>query len=223
MPWTMATQDTELIVVDIGRGGGGKEPPAGGDAGGDGDKGRQPRKPPQRRYPTAITLGMISILMFFMGLCSAFIALKHVSETWVPLHLPRILWLNTAVLLLSSYTLEEARRRLTAIDFSGFRKLWRATTILGFLFLAGQLLAWLQLVASGIYIASNQATSFFYIFTAAHAVHLLGGVAALLYVATRDFEKGKISRNTAVEIASYYWHFMDGLWVFLLLLLYLGK
>ncbi len=219
----MATQDTELIVVDIGGGGGGKEPPAGGDGGGDGDKGRRPRKPPQRRYPTAITLGIISILMFFLGLCSAFLALKHVSETWVPLHLPKILWLNTVILLLSSYTLEKARRHLSAIDFPGFRKLWRATTILGFLFLAGQFLAWLQLVATGLYIASNQATSFFYIFTAAHAVHLLGGLAALLYVARRDFEKGKISRNTAVEITSYYWHFMDGLWVFLLLLLYLGR
>ncbi len=211
----MATQDTELIVVDIGGGGGGKEPPAGSGGGGDGDKGRRPRKPPQGRYSTAITLGMISILIFFLGLCSAF--------TWVPLHLPRILWLNTAILLLSSYTLEKARRRLSAIDFPGFRKLWRATTILGILFLAGQLIAWLQLVATGLYIASNQATSFFYIFTAAHAVHLLGGVAALLYVATRNFEKGEISRNTAAEITSYYWHFMDGLWVFLLLLLSLGR
>ncbi len=219
----MATQDTELIVVDIGGGCGGKEPPARSDGGGDGDKGRRPRKPPQRRYSTAIMLGMISILVFFLGLCSAFIVLKHVSQTWVPLHLPRILWLNTAVLVLSSYTLERARRRLSAIDFPGFRKLWRATTILGILFLAGQLIAWLQLVASGIYIASSQATSFFYIFTAAHAVHLLGGVAALLYVATRNFEKGKISRTTAVEVTSYYWHFMDGLWVFLLLLLYLGR
>jgi cytochrome c oxidase subunit 3 len=219
----MATQDTELIVVDIGGGGGGKEPPAGGDGGGDGDKSRWPRKPPQRRYSTAITLGMISILVFFLGLCSAFLVLKHVSQAWVPLHLPKILWLNTAILLLSSYTLEKARRRLSAIDFPGFRKLWRATTILGILFLAGQLIAWLQLVATGLYIASNQATSFFYIFTAAHAVHLLGGVAALVYVATRNFEKGKISRNTAAEITSYYWHFMDGLWVFLLLLLYLGR
>ena len=219
----MATQDTELIVVDIGGGGGGKEPPAGGDGGGDGDRGRRPRKPPQRRYSTAITLGMISILMFFLGLCVAFLVLKHVGQTWAPLHLPRILWLNTAILLLSSYTLERARRRLSAIDFPGFRKLWRVTTILGTLFLAGQLVAWLQLVATGVYIASNQATSFFYIFTAAHGVHLLGGVAALLYVATRDFEKGKISRTTAVEITSYYWHFMDGLWVFLLLLLYLGR
>lgn len=216
-------QDTELIVIDIGGGGGGKEPPAGGDGGGDGDKGRRPRKPPQRRYSTAIKLGMISILMFFLGLCSAFIALKHVSQAWVPLRLPRILWLNTAILLLSSYTLVKATQRLSAIDFPAFRKLWRVTTILGSLFLAGQLIAWLQLVAAGLYIASSQATSFFYIFTAAHAVHLFGGVAALLYVATRDFEKGKISRTTAVEVTSYYWHFMDGLWVFLLLLLYLGR
>ena len=219
----MATQDTELIVVDIGGGGGGKEPPAGGDGGGDGDQGRRPRKPPQRRYSTAIMLGMISILIFFLGLCSAFLALRHVSQAWVPLHLPRILWLNTAILLLSSYTLVKARQRLSALDFPAFRKLWRVTTILGSLFLAGQLVAWLQLVGAGLYIASSQATSFFYIFTAAHAAHLLGGVTALLYVATRDFEKGKISRTTAVEVTSYYWHFMDGLWVFLLLLLYLGK
>jgi cytochrome c oxidase subunit III len=219
----MATQDTELIVVDVGGGGGGKEPLAGGDRGGDGDKGRRPRKPPQRRYATAIKLGMVSILIFFLGLCSAFLALKHVSQAWVSLHLPRILWLNTAILLLSSYTLVKARRRLSALDFPRFRELWRVTTILGSLFLAGQLIAWLQLVASGIYIASSQATSFFYIFTAAHAVHLVGGVAALLYVTTRDFEKGEISRVTAVEVTSYYWHFMDGLWVFLLLLLYLGR
>jgi cytochrome c oxidase subunit 3 len=132
-------------------------------------------------------------------------------------------WLNTAILLVSSYTLEKARRRLSDADLSGFRKLWRATTILGILFLVGQVIAWLQLVASGLYIASNQATSFFYIFTAAHAVHLLGGIAALLYVAVRDFETGKISRQTAVKITSYYWHFMDGLWVFLVLLLYFGR
>src|ERR1700730_8494581 len=137
MPGKTATQDTELIIVDLGRGGGGPTPPAGGDGGGDGDKGRRPRKPPQRRYSTAIVLGMISILVFFLGLCIAFIALKRVSETWVPMHPPKILWLNTAILLVSSYTLEKARRRLSAIDFSGFRKLWRATTILGILFFAG--------------------------------------------------------------------------------------
>src|ERR1700730_9262818 len=223
MPGTRATHDIELIVSDIGGGGGGKAPPPRGDGGGDGDRGRRPRKPPQGRYSTAITLGMISILVFFLGLGTAFLALRGVSETWVPAHLPKILWLNSAILLASSYTLEKARERLLAVDFSGFRKLWGATTIVGMVFLAGQLVAWLQLVDSGVYIASNQATSFFYIFTAAHAVHLLGGIAALLYVGMRDFEKGKISRNTAVKITSYYWHFMDALWVFLLLLLYLGR
>jgi cytochrome c oxidase subunit 3 len=222
MPETTATQDTELIISDIGGGGGGREPPARG-GGGDNDKGGRPRKPPQRRYSTAITLGMISILMFFLAPGTAFIVLKLTSNAWVPLHLPKILWLNTAILLASSLTLQKARQRLSAIDFPGFRKLWRATTILGMLFLAGQFIAWLQLVAAGVYIASNQATSFFYIFTAAHAVHLLGGIAALFYISVSDFEKGKISRVTAVQITSYYWHFMDGLWVFLLMLLLVGS
>jgi len=141
----------------------------------------------------------------------------------VTVHLPRILWANTCVLLASSFTLESARQRLYLADASGFRKFWLATTVLGFLFVAGQLVAWRQLVAQGVYIASNQASSFFYIFTGAHAVHLLGGVGALLFVAFRKFEKTKISLPAAAEITSYYWHFMDGLWIFLLALLYLGK
>src|SRR5690349_21655903 len=217
-----AQRNTDLIVVDIGGGGRGTEPPVGG-GGGDGGRGGRPRKPPQGRYSTAITLGMISILMFFLVPSAAFIVLEHTSKAWVPAHLPKILWLNTAILLLSSYTLENARKRLLAADLPGFRRVWRATTILGMSFLFGQLIAWLQLVASGVYIANNQATSFFYIFTAAHAVHLLGGIAALFYVAIHDFEISAISRITAVEITSYYWHFMDGLWVFLLLLLYRGR
>jgi len=97
------------------------------------------------------------------------------------------------------------------------------TTVLGFIFVAGQLVAWRQLVAQGVYIASNQASSFIYIFTGAHAVHLLGGVGALLFVVFRKFEKTRISLPAAAEITSYYWHFMDGLWIFLLAILYLDK
>jgi cytochrome c oxidase subunit 3 len=223
MPSKAATQDTELVISDIGGIGRGNEPPRGGDGGGDADKGGRPRKPPQRRYATAIMLGMISICMFFLVPCTVFVVLKLTNHAWVPLRLPKIVWLNTAILMASSFTLHKARQRLSALDFPGFRKLWRATTILGVLFLAGQLIAWLQLVASGVYIANNQATSFFYIFTFAHAVHLLGGIAALFYVAIRDFEKGNISRVTAVGITSYYWHFMDGLWIFLLMLLFVGS
>jgi len=221
MPGT-DTQDTQPIVTDLGGGGGGSRPPSSGGGGGGGDKGGRHWKPPQRRFSTAITLGMASISTFFLVPCAAFIVLAHTSKAWVPLHLPKILWLNTAILLVSSYTLEKARRRLLAPNVSGFRNLWRVSTILGMAFLVGQMVAWLQLAAAGLYIASNQMASFFYIFTVAHAVHLMGGIAALLFVAVRDFDKGNISQVSAVNITSYYWHFMDGLWIFLLLLLYLG-
>jgi cytochrome c oxidase subunit 3 len=227
MPGTTAFPDEELIVEDIGGGGGGPPPPPGGGDDGDGssdDRNRRRRwTPSPKRYSTAITIGIVSILMFFMALASAFIVLRRGSDLWVTVHLPRILWANTCVLLASSFTLESARRRLFLADASGFRKFWLVTTALGFLFVAGQLIAWRQLVAQGVYIASNQASSFFYIFTGAHAVHLLGGVGALLFVSFRKFEKTKISLPAAAEITSYYWHFMDGLWIFLLALLYLGK
>ena len=224
MPGTTATPDIELIIENTGGGGGGR-PPAGGDDGGDdGDYGRRrKRSPSPRRYSTGIAIALVSILMFFMALSSAFIVLRRGSDVWVTVHLPRILWLNTCVLLGSSFTLETARRRLSLADLTGFRKLWLVTTSLGFLFVAGQLIAWRQLVAQGVYIASNQASSFFYIFTGAHAIHLLGGVGALLYISFRKFEKANILLSHAAEITSYYWHFMDGLWIFLLALLYLGK
>jgi cytochrome c oxidase subunit 3 len=223
MPGTTDAHDIERIVTDIGGGGGGVIPPPRGGGGGDEDTGGRRWKPPQGRYPTAIKLVLASISMFFLVPCAAFIVLAHNSKVWVPLHVPKILWLNTAILLVSSYTLNKARQRLSGLDLPSFRKLWRATIVLGVLFLAGQVTAWLQLAASGLYIASNQAASFFYVLTAAHAIHLLGGLAGLLYVAIHDFGGSKISRVTAVRITSYYWHFMDGLWAFLVLLLYLGR
>jgi len=227
MPGTTAFPDEEIIIEDIGGGGGGPPPPPGGgddgDGGGDDRNRRRKWTPSPKRYSTAITIGIVSILMFFMALASAFIVLRRGSDLWVTIHLPRILWANTCVLLASSFTLESARQRLFLADASGFRKFWLATTGLGFLFVVGQLVAWRELVAQGVYIASNQASSFFYIFTGAHAVHLLGGVGALLFVSFGKFEKTKISLPAAAEITSYYWHFMDGLWIFLLALLYLGK
>jgi cytochrome c oxidase subunit 3 len=227
MPGATATPEIEIIVEDIGGGGGGPIPPPGGGDDGDGgdDEGNRHRDWPAgpKRYSTAITLGLVAILMFFMALASAFIVLRRGSGVWVTVHLPAIVWANTVVLLASSFTVEVARRRLSLADMGGFRKFWMVTTILGFVFVAGQLIAWRQLVVQGVYIASNQASSFFYVFTGAHAVHLLGGVAALVYVSARKFGEKDVSRSTAAEIASYYWHFMDGLWIFLLALLYLGK
>lgn len=227
MPGANLTEEIEVIIEDHGGSGGGK-PPEPRHYGGDNneDRGKQPFHPAatsQRRYSTAIILAMVSILMFFMAIVSAFLVLRGQSGNWIQIHLPKILLLNTAVLLGSSATLEVSRRRLSLGDLDSFRAWWLATTGLGILFLVGQLVAWRQLVDQGVYLSSNQASSFFYIFTGAHGLHLLGGILALFYVAARKFEKAKISRFTATEVISYYWHFMDGLWVFLLLLLYVGK
>jgi cytochrome c oxidase subunit 3 len=221
MPGTTAPQEIEMIREDMG-GGGGKQPPASGDGGGDKERRGGKGAASPSRYYTGLGVAIVSILMFFMALASAYLVRKSSRGDWVPVHLPALLWLNTAILLSSSGTIELARRRLATSDLSGFRTLWHVTTGLGVLFLAGQVLAWLQLVAQGVFLASNPASSFFYIITGAHALHLIGGVGALCYVAIRNFEETNVSRSTAAEITSYYWHFMDGLWIFLLALLYLG-
>jgi len=223
MPGSTATPDIELIIEKkTSDGGGGNLPPAGGDGGG--DDGKRPRrwKPSPRRYYTGMALGIVSILMLFMALASAFLV-RRGSGDWIPVHIPTLMWINTVVLLASSATLELARHRLAKGRLSSYRNLWLVTTALGVGFLVGQIVAWRQLVAAGIYLASNPASSFFYIFTGAHALHLFGGVAALIYVARRNFDQAQVTRSVAAEVTSYYWHFMDALWLFLLALLYLGK
>lgn len=228
MPGTVV-DDIELIIEDI-RGNGGGKPPSrhgddgGGDEGGGGEHAPEPRRPNTRKYSTAVLLGMVSITMFFMVPIVTFVVLRVMNlHKWSGIPLPGILWLNTIVLLLSSVTLEVARRKLRVDDAAGFRRMWTLTTVLGLLFVGGQIFAWRQLAAHGIYAASGLASSFFYLFTALHAFHLVGGVCALLYVELHRFDAARISRSLAAEIASYYWHFMDGLWVFLLALLYFGR
>jgi cytochrome c oxidase subunit III len=227
MPGNSVLEDIELIIEDL-RGGGGKLPPRedgqdGGRGGGsDGGVFRGAGGAASRRYPIAIGLAMVSILVFFLAMVVAFLFLEHFNPAWTPAHLPRILWANTFILLASSITLELARRSLASADLHKFQMLWRVTTALGILFLTGQVIAWWELVHSGLFI-NALASSFFYLFTGAHGVHLAVGVAALLYVSFRKFDRAKISRAAASQVASYYWHFMDGLWVLLFALLYAGR
>jgi cytochrome c oxidase subunit III len=178
---------------------------------------------PQRTYVTGMTMAIGGVLMFFMALVSAYIVRKGMPNSgWVALPaLPRILWLNTCVLVASSAALFEARRRFRACDEAGFRRWWGATTGLGIFFLAGQVAAWRELAARGVYLATNASGSFFYLFTAAHGVHLAGGIVALLCVLLRPTRR--LALGTATEVAAMYWHFMDGLWVFLFLLLILAR
>lgn len=196
-----------------------------GSEGGDGDleSSGAPARVPQRTYVTGMTVALGGILMFFMALVSAYIVRKGMPNSgWVPLPVfPRILWLNTAVLVASSMMLARARRLLSVADLAGFRHFWGVTTILGIFFLIGQIVAWRQLVQAGVYLATNPSSSFFYVFTAAHGLHLIGGIAALLSILFRPTHK--LTRGTATEVVGMYWHFMDGLWVFLFLLLILGR
>lgn len=222
MPGTTIVEDIELIIEDIGGGGRNLPPPGGDDDDGSGKR-RGPQQPSPRRYATAIMLGIVSIVMFFMGMVAAYIFLRATNPKWVTLRLPGIVWVNSAILLMSSGAIEFARERLAFGQVQRFRRMWLVATSLGILFLLGQLFAWRQLVLAGLYVATNQASSFFYIFTALHGLHLLGGICALLYVSFRKFELAKVSRAVAAEVAARYWHFMDALWLFILALLYLGK
>jgi cytochrome c oxidase subunit III len=220
--------EVEVIIEDVGGGGGGKPPAR--DGGDDGDRDKRRRddggdgSPPNpRRYQTAITLGIVSILMFFMALASAFIVRKAGSQDWVPLRIPVVLWVNTTVLLASSAVVELARHRMDDFQPIAFRRMWHLALGLGLLFLLGQFVAWRQLASEGVFIASNPASSFFYILTGAHAAHLAGGLAAMVYVTKRNFARTRLTQRTAVQVTAYFWHFLDALWVFVLVLLYLGS
>lgn len=176
-----------------------------------------------RRIETAklglwIVLG--SITMLFAAFTSAYIV-RSAGDDWAPLAIPPLLWVNTAVLVVSSVTVEIARRKFFSWRPMAFRKWLLVTAVLGSAFLAGQVLAWQQLAAQGIYLQSHPHSSFFYVLTGVHGVHLLAGVIALFYVlllATRaELAPGESSSPT---LAATYWHFVDALWIYLFVVLF---
>jgi cytochrome c oxidase subunit III len=173
---------------------------------------------------TGIWVVVYAITMTFAALTSAMIVRKGSSMDWQSFTLPWILYVNTAVLLISSVTLEIARRRVAT--FMGGLKIpgesparWLyITLVFGLLFVIGQYVAWVRLSAEGLYLATNPSSSFFYLLTAAHVLHVLGGLGGLLYV-TRKLRNSELRRSTLVA-ASRYWHFVDVLWVYLFILLW---
>ena len=148
----------------------------------------------------------------FAAFTSALIVRKGSSLDWQSFTLPSILYLNTVLLLGSSVTLEIARRRVAtfmggiAIPGESPARWLYITLVFGLLFVTGQ------------YLATNASSSFFYLLTAAHALHVVGGLAGLLYVIGK-LRKSQLRRST-LDAASRYWHFVDLLWVYLLVLLW---
>jgi cytochrome c oxidase subunit III len=230
MPTTLTT-DLE-IKPGIGAGGGGLGP--GGDPLGSRPSGPKDWPPgwtsedaaEPEKYRIGMWVGLASILMLFIALTSAYIvrgvpALGGGQDDWLPIDMPSVLWLNTVVLLASSVSIELARRALKRNEYPRFKSWITLTTLLGVAFLAGQLIAWRQLAAQGVYINSHPHSSFFYLLTSLHGLHLLGGVIALSFVTIAALRmRIGFKRRTAVNVTAIYWHFMDGLWLYLFGLLF---
>src|ERR1043166_4556326 len=216
-------------VVDVGIGGGPRPKNGNGfHRNGGGKDGDEPLRFSPARYRLGAWVAIGSILMLFVALTSAYIVRSASANDWQPVATPRVLWLSTALILIRSVTIEISRRSLKQKSEAGYGRWLLVTTLLGVAFLGSQLIAWRQLVRQGVYLASNPYSSFFYLFTAAHGVHLLGGLCALTYLLVRTRRKretleGELRRLGSADAVSLYWHFMDVLWIALFLLLMLWK
>lgn len=169
-------------------------------------------------------LGLLSFLatvtMLFAGFTSAYLVRQSTGSDWQPIPLPPILWLNTGLLLLSSVTLELGRA--TGRRRGNTLKGWLSiTTGLGAAFLVGQLFAWRHLAAQGVYLPSNPHSSFFYILTGAHGLHLLRGIGALVYVLVGSLQPAPTpALNDRLKLCATYWHFVGGIWLYLFVVLF---
>jgi len=189
--------------------------------GGDGGpEARRGPRVPARTYHTGMWMALVAIVMLFAAFTSALVVRKGGSNDWAAIAIPRILYFNTVILLASSAALEVSRRAL-ARGMAGRFKVWLyAAALLGLAFIGGQLLAWRELASRGVYLSTNPSSSFFYLLTAAHGVHLLGGLVALFYLVWRAPQLASgLKKRVAVDVTALYWHFMDGLWIYLLILL----
>lgn len=188
---------------------------------GGGDGSSDSRGSSRRASFTGLFVLLAASTMVFAAFTSAFVVRRGLSDDWATMPKPPILFVNTVVLLLSSFVLDLSRRALKRGDRSRFNLWWTLATGLGILFLVGQAYAWRQLKEAGIFVSTNPASSFFYVLTASHAFHLLGGVLALVYV---DVQALRLrlgpAKRTAIDVSAIFWHFLDGLWIYLMVLFY---
>jgi cytochrome c oxidase subunit 3 len=197
-----------------------------------------------RRARLGLVVGLTGIAMIFISFTSAYIVRQGLPtldprsnallHDWFPVPLPRLLLINTVVLLISSITMELARRQtarkaalaqlasLPGVSVGAKEGIsWLAlTVVLGLSFLAGQWMAWRELAVSGFYVASSPSSSFVYLLTGMHGVHLLGGVVALLIAGVASvLRRAADSQFILMDVTGWYWHFMALLWVYILCLL----
>ena len=167
--------------------------------------------------------GLGSIVMMFAGLTSAYIVKKS-QANWLQFDLPNIFMVSTAVILISSFTIQMAVKKCKEQNENQYRGFLAVTAILGALFIILQIQGFMTLEVNGIALTgarSNSAGSFLFVITGLHLLHVAGGVLALIWISLKAFSaKNDIKNDLPVKLISNYWHFVDILWVYLFVFLH---
>ncbi len=172
-------------------------------------------------HPHKFTLwvGIGSLLMMFAGFTSAYIV-KRNQANWQTFDLPQFFWFSTVAILLSSATIFLAEKEFKQRQMKKYRSLLSATVLLGVLFIVFQVLGFIQLWEKGVTLQANVSYSFMYVIVILHAAHVIGGLVALLVLFAKAFStKTRNYNSVPVELVSTYWHFVDILWIYLLVFL----
>ena len=211
----------EIVISDFG---------AGGIGGGFGIPDDRPSNRPESDPERSVTpLGAYRLIMFlgmfWIGALFATITIALEwrwvdSGDWISIPLPRILFASTALLLVSSMTLERARASLRRFDGRRCGRWVIVTLALGVAFLCGQAAGWMAMRSHGIAMAANPGSFFFYLIIGAHGAQVLGGILTLGFIALPANLLIAFRRRAALRVVATYWHFMSALWIYLVGLLF---
>lgn len=167
----------------------------------------------------ALWLIIVSIVMIFASMTSAYMV-RRAEGNWMEFELPPVLWISSIILLVSSITMHWALWEAKKDNINRLKWALGITTILGSAFVYAQWVSWVYLVKVGVYLVGNPSGSFLYVITGLHAFHLFSGMVFLLIVMVRAFLYKVHSKNmVAIEMCTTYWHFLDGLWIYLFIFL----
>jgi len=171
----------------------------------------------------ALWLFMVSVVMLFAAFTSAYIV-RQSEGNWLQFGLPQAFWITSGIILLSSFTMHWAYLSAKKDNLETVKLAMGITTTLGIAFLIGQFFSWQALVEQNVYFVGNPAGSFVYVFSGLHGVHLVGGVVFLFIVLFQTYRyKVHAKSLDQIEMCATYWHFLDGLWLYLFLFLLLNN
>jgi cytochrome c oxidase subunit 3 len=225
---TMVTSTKKATSKGIGSGGGfpgpnGKKPGGNGFHGGD----RSKRKFSPATYRVTMWVVLAAVLMMFAALSSGYVYIMATEEQRRPVAMPSMFFVSTGLILVSSGTFHRAKRSLQQDRPREYLRWLVATLVLGIGFLGSQLIGWRELARAGVYFAGHPRSTFFYLATALHGAHLIGGIGLILYLVIRRLRLGWLlhgeKNKTWHSVVGLYWHTMDGIWVWLFLLLLIFK